>query len=62
MVNRLRDADAVLIATPMWNFGIPYKLKHWIDLITQPGTDFLLRPGDGLCAETDAAADAGGAV
>jgi FMN-dependent NADH-azoreductase len=21
----------------MWNFGIPYKLKHFIDIIMQPG-------------------------
>jgi FMN-dependent NADH-azoreductase len=47
MVNRLRDADAVLIATPMWNFGIPYKLKHWIDLITQPGLTFSFDPETG---------------
>jgi FMN-dependent NADH-azoreductase len=44
MVNRLRAADALLIATPMWNFGIPYKLKHWIDLITQPGLTFTFDP------------------
>jgi len=25
----------VLISTPMWNFGIPYKLKQWFDLIVQ---------------------------
>jgi FMN-dependent NADH-azoreductase len=24
----------------MWNFFIPYKLKHFIDLITQPGLTF----------------------
>lgn len=40
MVARLDAADLVLIATPMWNFGIPYKLKHWIDLVTQPGLAF----------------------
>jgi FMN-dependent NADH-azoreductase len=44
IVDRLRRADAVLIATPMWNFGIPYKLKHWIDLITQPGLTFSFTP------------------
>ena len=32
--------DAVLIATPMWNFGIPYPLKHYIDCVTQPGIAF----------------------
>lgn len=32
--------DLWLIATPMWNFGIPYVLKHWIDAITHPGMTF----------------------
>lgn len=40
LVERVDVADRVVIATPMWNFGIPYKLKHWIDLITQPGLTF----------------------
>ncbi len=45
--NRLREMaahflsfDAWLIATPMWNFGIPYKLKHYVDCITHPGMTF----------------------
>jgi len=32
--------DAILISTPMWNFGIPYPLKHYIDCVTQPGIAF----------------------
>lgn len=32
--------DGWLIATPMWNFGIPYPLKHYIDVVTQPGIAF----------------------
>ena len=32
--------DAWLITTPMWNFGIPYRLKHYIDLLTHPGMTF----------------------
>ncbi len=32
--------DAYLISTPMWNFGLPYALKHFIDVITQPGMAF----------------------
>lgn len=47
MIARLAEADLVLIATPMWNFGIPYKLKHWIDLITQPGLSFSFDPVTG---------------
>src|SRR5690349_3086819 len=33
-------ADAYLITAPMWNFSLPYKLKHYIDLIMQPGLLF----------------------
>lgn len=32
--------DAWLFTTPMWNFGIPYRLKHYIDLLTHPGMTF----------------------
>jgi FMN-dependent NADH-azoreductase len=34
------DSDLVVIATPMWNFGIPSLLKAWIDLIVRPGRTF----------------------
>jgi FMN-dependent NADH-azoreductase len=29
------DADKLLFAIPLWNFGIPYRLKQLIDLISQ---------------------------
>ncbi|MCX5712941.1 MAG: NAD(P)H-dependent oxidoreductase [Candidatus Omnitrophica bacterium] len=35
-IDRFLSADAYLISTPMWNFGIPYMLKHYIDVIVQP--------------------------
>lgn len=35
-IERFTSADAYLISTPMWNFGIPYTLKHYIDIIVQP--------------------------
>lgn len=31
------DADWYLLTVPMWNFGIPYALKYYIDAIVQPG-------------------------
>lgn len=30
-------ADIHVITAPMWNFGIPYALKYYIDAIVQPG-------------------------
>ncbi|MDI4231801.1 NAD(P)H-dependent oxidoreductase [Bradyrhizobium sp. Arg237L] len=44
---RLALADRVLISTPMWNFGILYKLKHWLDVIIQPGLTFRFDPSQG---------------
>ncbi len=36
-ITHFLSADIYLISTPMWNFGIPYTLKHYIDTIVQPG-------------------------
>ena len=47
MVLRFALADRVLISTPMWNFGIPYKLKQWFDVIVQPGLTFRFDPSLG---------------
>lgn len=33
--------DRYVIATPMWNFGLPYKLKHYLDLVIQPKITFM---------------------
>jgi len=35
-IEHFLSADAYLISTPMWNFSIPYTLKHYIDVILQP--------------------------
>lgn len=32
--------DAYLISSPMWNFSVPYTLKHYIDVIMQAGILF----------------------
>jgi FMN-dependent NADH-azoreductase len=47
MAVRFSLADRVLISTPMWNFGLPYKLKHYIDLINQPRLTFRFDPARG---------------
>ncbi len=36
-IERFRSADAYVISAPMWNFGVPYALKYYIDCIVQPG-------------------------
>lgn len=37
---RFAAADRYLFAVPMWNGGIPYKLKQLIDIVHQPGLTF----------------------
>jgi FMN-dependent NADH-azoreductase len=37
---RLAGADYYLFSVPMWNHGIPYILKQFIDVVSQPGTVF----------------------
>jgi len=49
IANRFIAADRYLIAAPMWNGGIPYRLKHYIDLIHQPGLLWGLNPQTGYC-------------
>lgn len=44
---RFASADVYLFAIPMWNGGIPYPLKHYIDVIHQPGLLFGLEPSTG---------------
>lgn len=37
LIEHFLAADLYLITVPMWNFGIPYTLKYYIDAIVQPG-------------------------
>ncbi|NQT22042.1 MAG: NAD(P)H-dependent oxidoreductase [Candidatus Omnitrophica bacterium] len=43
-IERFLSADIYLISTPMWNFNIPYRLKHYIDIILQPKYLFQYTP------------------
>ena len=47
MFNQFNAADKYVFSVPMWNFGVPYKLKHYIDLITQPNLSWSFSPDDG---------------
>jgi FMN-dependent NADH-azoreductase len=35
LIQRFQNADRLVLGTPMWNFGLPYKLKQLIDLVAQ---------------------------
>lgn len=41
------SADDYLFSVPMWNFGVPYKLKQYIDILTMPSTLFGWDPAVG---------------
>lgn len=45
---KFNDADKYVFSVPMWNFGIPYKLKHFLDVIIQPGMSFTFSPDKGF--------------
>jgi FMN-dependent NADH-azoreductase len=47
IAGRFTAADHYLFAVPMWNGGIPYKLKQYIDVIHQPGLTFGFDPAKG---------------
>ena len=47
VIERFKLADWYLFSLPMWNFGIPYVLKHLIDVIVQPGLTFSFSPTEG---------------
>lgn len=38
--SELKEADVLVLTTPMWNFGVPAVLKAWIDQVIAPGLMF----------------------
>jgi FMN-dependent NADH-azoreductase len=46
-INHFKGFDKYVISSPMWNFGIPYRLKQYIDVIVQPGLTFSFSPEKG---------------
>jgi len=46
LVDELSAADRLVIAAPMYNFGIPSGLKAWVDQIVRIGRTFDFTPDD----------------
>src|SRR6478752_2993566 len=44
---RFAAADYYLFSVPMWNHGVPYILKQFIDVVSQPGLVFGFDPEHG---------------
>jgi len=45
VIEKFKSADKYVMAVPMWNFSIPYRLKQYIDIIVQPGYTFTVDSG-----------------
>lgn len=46
-VQHFLSFDTFVFSVPMWNFGVPWRLKQYIDVLTQPGLAFTVGP-DGV--------------
>jgi FMN-dependent NADH-azoreductase len=47
VIEEFKSADKYVMAVPMWNFHLPYRLKHYIDLLVQPTYTFSFSPEEG---------------
>ena len=47
VIDEFKSADKYVLAVPMWNFSIPYRLKQYIDIIVQPGLTFTVTDSGG---------------
>jgi FMN-dependent NADH-azoreductase len=47
VIEQFKSADKYLFSLPMWNFGVPYVFKHFIDVLVQPGLTFSFDPQSG---------------
>lgn len=47
LIEEFTSADKYVIASPMWNFSIPYRLKHYLDILVQPTCTFKITDGGG---------------
>ncbi|GAU09709.1 FMN-dependent NADH-azoreductase [Desulfoplanes formicivorans] len=44
VIEDFKSANRYVFAVPMWNFSIPYHLKHFLDVISQPTYTFNAGP------------------
>src|SRR5262245_47591807 len=40
LIDELKRADAIVLALPMYNFGVPSQLKAWFDHVARAGVTF----------------------
>jgi len=47
VIETFKSADKYILAVPMWNFGLPYRLKQYLDVLIQPTYTFSFSPSEG---------------
>jgi FMN-dependent NADH-azoreductase len=47
VAQQFASADKYLFSVPTWNLGLPWILKHYLDVITQPGITFAFNRKEG---------------
>ena len=40
VVEDFASYDKIVLSTPMWNYSVPYALKHYFDILVQPGMTY----------------------
>lgn len=40
LIAEIKNADAIVVGVPMYNFGIPAQMKSWFDLLARAGVTF----------------------
>ncbi len=40
LVEEVRNSERIIISAPVYNFGVPARLKNWIDHVTRVGVTF----------------------
>jgi FMN-dependent NADH-azoreductase len=43
-IDHFKRFDMYVVSSSMWNFGVPYRLKQYIDVIVQPSLTFAASP------------------
>lgn len=46
LVSQFKSADKYIFTLPMWHLGVPYKFKHYLDLLIHPGQTFQYNLGE----------------
>jgi len=44
VIRRFKTAEKFVFSSPMWNFSLPYHLKHYLDVLIQPRETFRYTP------------------